>query len=403
MTRIDAESLANIKLTLDWQDSAGQHSEMYDAFNVNFWRDVLPRELYHELMGKRPGDEVNITFEAGVPLVGYHPRSLFTINKSQFNLKTDDGRPVSARVGRYYPKGILRNVTGVFPQNREPFRCVQIENGHLMVDFNHPLVERKLFLKAEVQDVFSKPHERGGSSIDWIEHLSNGPGMQSRWRNQPTDFFSPDEFERIDMSPDERFYVKPRLVHHIDVTARRIIEDLYGRLLSDRSRVLDLMSSWASHLPENLTFDRVAGVGLNSDELSQNIRLDDRVIHDLNRDHRLPFETESFDAVICTVSIEYLADPLAVFKEVGRVLTPGGLFIVTFSNRWFAPKAINIWPRLHEFERVGLVKEYFLRSDIFNKIDTLSRRGQPRDSQDKYFGQIASADPVYAVWGYKEG
>jgi len=103
--------------------------------------------------------------------------------------------------------------------------------------------------------------------------------------------------------------------------------------------------------------------------------------------------------VICTVSVEYLTDPLAVFDEVARVLRPGGVFAVTFSNRWFAPKAIRIWLELHEFERPGLVLEYFLNGGAFKDLHTLSLRGLPRPQTDKYYVQNRVADPVFGVWG----
>ena len=113
------------------------------------------------------------------------------------------------------------------------------------------------------------------------------------------------------------------------------------------------------------------------------------------------FESNSFDAVVCTVSIEYLIDPLAVSAEVSRVLRPDGYFIVTFSNRWFPTKAIKIWKELHEFERMGMVLEYFIRSGGFKDLQTYSIRGLPRPHDDKYFPDLWYSDPVYAVWGQK--
>ena len=165
--------------------------------------------------------------------------------------------------------------------------------------------------------------------------------------------------------------------------------------------VLDLMSSWQSHLPEGLKFARLVGLGLNDSELQKNSRLNERVVQDLNQNPVLPFESASFDAVVCTVSVEYLTNPLAVFNEVARVLRPDGHFIVTFSNRWFPSKAINIWKDLHEFERMGLVLEYFLRSGGFKNLQTYSFRGLPRPHDDKYFPDLIHSDPVYAVWGQK--
>jgi len=116
----------------------------------------------------------------------------------------------------------------------------------------------------------------------------------------------------------------------------------------------------------------------------------------------LPFESNTFDAVVNTASVEYLTDPLAVFSEVSRVLRPDGYFIVTFSNRWFPTKAITVWRELHEFERMGLVLEYFLRAGGFKDLQTYSIRGLPRPHDDKYFPELMFSDPVYAVWGRKK-
>jgi len=139
--------------------------------------------------------------------------------------------------------------------------------------------------------------------------------------------------------------------------------------------VLDLLSSWQSHLPDRMEFTRLAGLGLNDRELKNNNRLSERVVQDLNLNPVLPFESDSFDAVLCTVSVEYLTNPLAIFEEVSRVLRTDGYFIVTFSNRWFPTKAIRIWKELHEFERMGLVLEYFIRSGGFKNLQTYSFRG----------------------------
>jgi ubiquinone/menaquinone biosynthesis C-methylase UbiE len=122
-------------------------------------------------------------------------------------------------------------------------------------------------------------------------------------------------------------------------------------------------------------------------------------VQDLNTVDRLPFDAQTFDAVLCTASIEYLIDPFAIYKEVARVLKPKSPFIVTFTNRWFPPKAIKLWTELHEFERMGLVLEYFMQSGKFEDLHTYSVRGLPRPHNDKYFPEYRFSDPVYAVWG----
>jgi SAM-dependent methyltransferase len=271
----------------------------------------------------------------------------------------------------------------------------------MTVDFNHPIAGRNPQLTCLIGKVVKKTVERGGTSVDWIETLTDGPGMQARWQENSTEFFSAHAFSRRDERPDQQFYDSPRLVQHIDDTAIEMVRHTYARFLTDDMHVLDLMSSWQSHVPKTLRLQRLAGLGLNAEELKRNTQLTEFILQDLNTRARLPFARDSFDAVLNTVSIEYLIDPVAVFKEVARVLRPGGLFVVTFSNRWFPTKSIRIWEELHEFERMGLVLEYFLRSGAFHHLNTYSIRGLPRPHSDRYYPDQLFADPVYAVWGQK--
>jgi len=229
--------------------------------------------------------------------------------------------------------------------------------------------------------------------------VTNGPGMQGRWEEKPTDFFSDHPFLRSDERDDALFYNWPRLVTHTDRQAIENIKALYGRLLRPGMRVLDLMSSWRSHVPESLELESFAGLGLNREEMENNPQLTEYVIHDLNKHPQLPFDDDEFDAVICTVSVEYMTRPFDVFLDVARILKPHGYFIHTFSNRWFPPKVINVWTSLHEFERMGLVLEYFLRSEAYENLETYSVRGWPRPITDRYYPRIRTADPVYALWG----
>jgi SAM-dependent methyltransferase len=152
------------------------------------------------------------------------------------------------------------------------------------------------------------------------------------------------------------------MTDHLDARALSEVSELYGSLLTSGSRVLDLMASVNSHIPQGVQPVSVVGIGMNEDELATNPLLSERVLHDLNSENSLPFGDNSFDAVVCTVSVEYLVHPIEIFSEITRILKPGGIFINTFSNRWFPPKVTALWIDLHEFERVGLVSEYYLRT-----------------------------------------
>ena len=165
--------------------------------------------------------------------------------------------------------------------------------------------------------------------------------------------------------------------------------------------MLDLMGSWASHLPTDLRLKSLTVLGLNGEELRQNKQANQSVVHDLNDDPQLPFAEASFDTVICTASIEYLTKPLAILREITRVLRPGGVVAFAFSNRWFPPKAIRIWQDLHEFERMGMVSAMLHATTGIGRIATLSRRGLPRPPDDPH-PELWLSDPVYMVWGTKQ-
>ncbi|MFC1856488.1 class I SAM-dependent methyltransferase [Thermodesulfobacteriota bacterium] len=402
MKRINPGSLINVKFEMRWKSSYATHTEFYEAQGLNIWRDCLPVTLLKKTVGKTTGEMITTHYEPGVITAGYEPRKTFVTKLSQFNQHFIPDKTIEPRMGRFYPKGLLRGVAGVFPQNFRPFRLVGVRNDQLEVDFNHPLAKAEIQFRTSIKNIGARTAERGGRCYDWAEIITDGPGMQARWEDRPTEFLIDDSFRRTDNSPDPVFYNRPRLVQHIDDTAIQVVEDLYGRLLKNGQRVLDLMSSWQSHIPSKLRLEKLTGLGLNREELDKNEILDDRVVHDLNENPAFPFGTGEYDAVICTVSVEYLIHPETVFNEIGRVLRPGGLLIVIFSNRWFPPKVIQIWEELHEFERMGLVLEYIQKTEKFKDLETYSVRGLPMPWDDKYFSEKRYSDPIYAVWGRKK-
>jgi SAM-dependent methyltransferase len=353
-------------------------------------------------MGMQGGDDILLSFDSGQAVPAFETRQLMKIKRRQFNADRVGIHQAIPRMGRFYPKGLLTDIRGVFRNNIAPFRCVGINNGHLSVDFNHPLAVKDLHLSTIIGKIELKQIERGGTSIDWMERLTDGPGMQARWRNQTSDYLTDNAFEREDSKADSVFYENPRFTQHLDDTALSMVKNTYNRFLGDGMQVLDLMSSWQSHIPERHRLKRVVGLGLNQSELDRNQQLTESIVQDLNVDPKLPFPDHTFDVVFCTVSVEYLIDPLAVFDEVARVLKSGGYLVVTFSNRWFSTKAIQLWKELHEFERMGLVLEYFMQTRSFEDLHTYSMRGLPRPHEDKYFPEFIYSDPLYAVWGRKQ-
>ena len=216
--------------------------------------------------------------------------------------------------------------------------------------------------------------------------------------------FHPDAFSRLDESNDGRFYETDRFVDHLDSMALSTVEHLIKSLVIEKNPVvLDLMAGWDSHIPAHLEASDVVGLGLNENELKKNQKLTRYVLHDLNQEPRLPFPDHTFDTVINTVSVDYMTQPIAVFEEVGRILKPGGLFLVIFSNRMFPQKAVKVWRESDENERMILVNDFFDLSGAFETTSRFVSKGKPRPEHDKYAGQTPVSDPIYAVYAEKKG
>jgi SAM-dependent methyltransferase/FKBP-type peptidyl-prolyl cis-trans isomerase 2 len=385
------DRIANMVWRLLWQSPEAGHTEEYYV-SLNIWReaDILPAALRQALGGFQAERRYTLRFAEGQLFPAWDPEKIHV-----FPLASFLGGGVAPRVGRFYPRSLLPGFSGI----ALACRCIAVDPPNFTVDFNHPLAGVPLELDITIQEVRRLRSDTGGECRDWLDLLSAGPGMQSRWRGAPTDFFANEPFARPDEGDDTLFYEKTRLVSHVDARARTTIASLYARLLKPDMKVLDLMSSWQSHLPEDLKLQSLTGLGLNKEELGRNTQLTDHILHDLNREPRLPFGDGVFDAVVCNLSIEYLVRPEEVFAEIARVLRPGGLHIQTFSHRWFPPKAVKIWTELMEFERLGLVLELFLRAGAFAHLETFSSRGWPRPATDRYYPQFRFSDPVFAVWG----
>jgi SAM-dependent methyltransferase len=204
--------------------------------------------------------------------------------------------------------------------------------------------------------------------------------------------FRPEHFTRLDDSSDGEFYSFPRKVVHIDEAAIAAVKELFREVIPANGVVLDLLSSWRSHWPEGWPKQRLVGLGLNAEEMADNPDLDDSVVHDVNANPQLPFATATFDAVVITVSVQYLTKPLEVFRDVNRILKPGGLFVVVFSNRMFPTKAVAIWRALNDEQHGELVETYLRLAGHFTAIQT----------QNRTPFTLTYTDPVYAVMARKD-
>ena len=294
--------------------------------------------------------------------------------------------PIALRRGRFYPTQLLSRKLWPAPM----FRVVDIDAEGMLADFNHAFgaiasqsacIENDTLIACDLK----------------AEELLRWAGIETSL-DQGTDFNEPNAFVRDDETVDADFYLQPRRLLHVDTVCAARIQALYSALIPPEAVTLDLMCGWASHLPAGLKY--VTGLGMNAAEMADNPQLDDFIVHDLNRDPKLPFADDSFDAVVNTVSFEYLTQPMFVLAELQRVLKPDGRLIVTFSNRYFPPKVIHLWKNLHPAERLGWVTQCLLNAG-FGDCETLLERGLKRPLDDRYASQLKEADPLFAVWSNK--
>ena len=211
----------------------------------------------------------------------------------------------------------------------------------------------------------------------------------------------PNQRTKLDDSDDKQFYSYPRFVTHVDEGFIQQLTDLYRDRLKPNTRIFDMMSSWVSHLPDEMEFAHVEGHGLNAEELARNPRLNHYFVQDLNENPQLPLKDQDFDAVLNTVSVQYVQYPEAVFAEIHRILKPGGVAIISFSNRMFHQKAIQAWRDGSEASRVELVKQYFESVAGFSSPEVIAHKSTAAPNFLQWLG-AGGGDPFYAVIAYRK-
>jgi len=392
--------VADLLLSLAWESETPQgtvrHRDHLFARAADIEKDPLPELLQAGLRAAAAGQTVEAAVELD-DLVLRPGAAAATLPRVAFAGRRPDGAPLTPKFGRFYPAAWFPDADrrGWMPL----VRCTAASDTGVAVEAGHPLAGHSLSLAAKVVGTLDDSGDENRPAIDWLGDLVSGPGMQACWQGEATDFLEAESYARPDEAPDPQFYAPPRIVAHLDGRAQQTVGAIYRHIIPTDGRVLDLMSSVHSNLAGDQRFGALYGLGLNPQEMAENPRLDGAAIADLNTDRAIPFADRSFDAAICTVSIDYLIDPVRTVAEVARVLRPGGRFAVTFSNRWFPPKVTRVWTELHPFEQMALVVRYFEAAGGFTELETVSFRGYPRPMDDPYYRQMSTSDPVFAVVG----
>ncbi len=387
---------------LEWQSSVARHRDRYIANLPEQGKTGFAIELENTLRNLSTEDVFEQDFAPGELVPDYSDQQMINFPTALFECKQRQLN-IDPRVGRFYPQAFAWQAFNCTRNHFVPFRLIKHVQQHMAGDANHPLAHYPLTLTVK-PDVRNFPSRMPASALPGTplrqQITDNGPGMQAPYLGIQTDFYSQYPFPRSDERDDRQFYANPRMINHLDNVALTGVRDFHARLLQPGMRVLDLMASCHSHLPDELTDAlHITGLGMNRMELQANPRLNEHFIHDLNRTTQLPFADNTFDAVICTVSVEYLTQPLAIMCELARITRTGGTVAMTVSTRWFPGKAIDPWTEMHPFERQGLVLDYFLQSRLFGDLRTESLRGLPRPLNDPHIHQTKLSDPLFHVWG----
>lgn len=398
--RFGKNSLATLHCALRWESEDVEYIDGIIARRVNAWRDIFPPGILERLDGCAPGDTIFCNFAPGSLVPPHEASKVLKLSRNAFVGRGLNGERLSPRIGRFYPQGMLQGIAGVYPSTMTPARIIDCDETNITVDLNHPLARHDLRLDVTIDTVQEKKADTGGQLSHWGEEICDrGPGMQARLPGLSTDFLTEGFFERKDRN-DADFYAEPRLINHVDMQAHANLSAIHRRFLRSGMKVLDLMSSVQTHVPDSMDL-QITGLGLNMEELQRNPRLHHRVVHDLNHDPSIPADG-LFDAVLISLSIEYLDRPKEVLRAVHDLLAPGGVLLVGMSDRWFPTKTIRGWPELHEFERMGLVHELMRQAGFTGAAGGESIRNDWRPQIDRHFLETRGvSDPVFVAWGYK--
>ena len=204
---------------------------------------------------------------------------------------------------------------------------------------------------------------------------------------------SSEDRSKIDVSDDKIFYQQPRYVNHLSVSFRERLTKLYSEYLCNHHTILDLMSSWVSHLPANTNYKKIIGHGMNESELNSNKRLDSYWVQDLNKTQNMPIEDSTIDIGLIVAGWQYLQYPEKVSAELSRIIKRDSFLLISFTNRAFWTKSPNIWVNSSEEGRIEYVNSVLTENGwsvdkIFNE----------KTYENKLFGFYSSeSDPFFSV------
>lgn len=355
MTVFTNSTIGAIEFSVFWKQDGIHHEEWFLGRKFNAVNDIFPHGMREALEGKHAGESVCFTYEPRRCIPRFQQSRVLHRPLDRLRTKTQQGRPIIPRIGRFYPQGHINGLLDIYPDTLTPFRLIGLTDDSFIADCNHPLANIPVTIKATIQYLEKNDTGTFGSLTHWREKTCDwGPGMQTRLDKHPTDFFHPEFFDRSNTTP----LVAPPAV---DVRATENIQTIYARHITPDMRVLDFS------LPSPATPEG------------------------------------EYNAAVCTLSAEYLPNPVGLLNTISQHLTPGAPVLFAFSDKFDPRHAIQGWIDLHEFERMGLILEYLRQAELDANAGTVSIRNDWRHKDDPHFLETrGTSDPVFVVWGHKK-
>ena len=388
-------TLTDIAFRLEWKSATSAHTDCCLVRGINLEQDIFPKGLAKTLINLNIGESFSHTY-AAKEIIGedYSSDKVIHFSTELFDqhFKGQFSPPI---LYRFYPSAIAHEGLNTQKTDYTPFRIISINDDRIIADKNHPLAKYYLTLTATIVETFDQPAD-ADKRIRNIGKLITfrGPGMQAPFEYGDSVFFDSYPFE----SNKPVAIQAPKKAEFKSKTTEKIAQ-LYSENLPTLSKVLDVLSDEQSYLDDNYQTGLLCGIGKNEATLLANNRLNTFEVQDLNENTHLPFEDDHFDDAICTLAIETLTDPIAVFIEVSRVVKAGGKFIVVFTSNASTNHPISLWGQLHPFEKIQLVLEYFRQSARFDALNTYSNKEISQPAPASNVNSKSQTDPIFAVWG----
>ncbi len=146
--------------------------------------------------------------------------------------------------------------------------------------------------------------------------------------------------------------------------------DFLKRHLHADAVVLDAGCGDGGILAEFATVPKkIIGVDQNKELLEKNSVVHEKFVANLEN---LPFENNSIDVIVSQFVLEHVENPEKVFKELFRVLKPGGVFIFLTPNMLNPVMALSkILPHfVHHFLRTTILKKQEETHPTYYKVNT---------------------------------